>query len=285
MSEIESNSLEHSFEGLSVLNQFYETSVTLYVEGDDDIPFWNSLFKKFAPKDFYEMEQTHGKEGLQRYIDGIKNGQLQNVIVACDSDYSCILQDSNTAYPLIVTTYGHSIENSMFCKPMLIDYLSRLTTSTKDYTEDVEHWTSAIENDAYKLLQIDILNEQKPNGKSCKCLTMGFPRFSDGKGKLIQAKINEVVRAAEQIFTAEEFEEAKGKVDSVVKPLFKILQGHFVGGAVNEFLHEKANCSLSHKAIYAEFSACRGICDTECEDIKYIKKKIENAVNYIQVHQ
>lgn len=282
MSEIESNSLEHSFGGISVLNQFYGTSVTLYVEGDDDIPFWNCLFKKFAPKDFYEMEQTHGKEGLLRYIDGIKDGSLQNVMVACDSDYSCILQETSNSNPLIVTTYGHSIENSMFCKSMLAAYLSRITTSTKDYTEEVEQWLSTIENGAYKLLLIDILNAQKPDGNSYRCLTMGFPRFSDKKGNLLQAKVNEVVHEAEQIFSTEDFEKVKEILDSVNKPIYKILQGHFVAGAVNEFIHAKAKGSWPRNAIYGEFSDCRGCCNSECEDIKYVRQEIENAVNYIQ---
>lgn len=284
MNENDSNSLEHSFEGTSVLNQFYETSVTLYVEGDDDIPFWDNLFKKFAPRNFYEMEQTHGKEGLQRYIDGIKNGSLQNVMVACDADYSCISQGTANPNPLIVTTYGHSIENTMFCKPMLCGYLSRLTTSTKDYTGDVEQWISTVENDAYNLLLIDILNDQKPDGKSCRCLTMGFPRYSDGKGYLVQTKMSGVVSAAEQIFSSEDFNHAKGILDSVSKPMFKIMQGHFIEGAVNEFIHEKAKCSLSHKAIYGEFSACRGCDEIECEDLKYVRQEIENAVNFIQSH-
>lgn len=278
----ESNSLEHSYEGTSVLNQFYETSVTLYVEGNDDIPFWNYLFRKFAPKGFYEMEQTHGKEGLQRYIDGIKNGKLRNVVVACDSDYACLLQKTGNPHPLIVTTYGHSIENSMFCKPMLAEYLSRLATSTKDYEEEVGRWISTIENDAYNLLLIDILNDQKPDGKSCKCLTMGFPRYSDGKGNLMPTKMRGVVSVAEQIFSLEDFNHAKRILDSVSKPRFKIIQGHFIEGAVNEFIHEKAKCSLSRNAIYGEFSACRGCDEVECEDIKYIRQEIENAVNYIQ---
>ena len=278
---MESNSLEHSFEGTCVLNQFYETRVILYVEGNDDIPFWDNLFKKFAPKNFYEMEQTHGKEGLQRYIDGIKDGSLQNVMVACDSDYSCISQSPANSCPLIVTTYGHSIENSMFCKPMLAGYLSRLTTSTKDYMEEVERWISVIENDAYKLLQIDILNDQKPNGKSCKCLTMGFHRFSDGKGNLDKVKTNEAISRAELIFSPEDFDNAKRILNSANKPIYKILQGHFMEDAVNELVHEKAKCSLSRNAIYGEFSVCRGCDEAECEDIKYVRLEIENAVDFI----
>ncbi len=282
MSDIGANSLEHSFEGISVLNQFNETSVMLYVEGDDDIPFWKHLFKKYAPKNFCEIEQTHGKKGLEQYKEGIKDGTLHNVMVACDSDYSCISSNTTASHPLIVTTYGHSIENSMFCKPMLADYIARLSTSTADYQEEVEHWVSVIENDAYRLLLIDILNDQKPDGQSCKCLTSGFSRYSDGKGKLRQTEVDKIVNEANQTYSSDDFDNAEAKLASLSKPRFKIFQGHFIEGAVNEFIRAMAHCTLSRKAIYGEFSVCRGFCTTECEDRLFAKKEIEDAVNFVK---
>lgn len=282
MSDSETNNLEHSFEGISVLNQFNETCVMLYVEGDDDIPFWNHLFRKYAPRKFCEIEQTHGKEGLDQYKEGIRNGSLHNVMVACDSDYSCVSANTTESHPLIITTYGHSIENSMFCKPMLADYISRLSTSSDDNQEEVEHWISVIENDAYKLLLIDILNDIKPDGHSCKCLTLGFPRFSDGKGNLRQTEIDKIIDEATKVYSSKDFENAETKLKSLSKPRFKVLQGHFIEGAVNEFIRTKAHCSLPRKAIYGEFSVCRGFCNGECEDMLFVKKEIENAVNYVK---
>ena len=82
----ELNILHHSDEAISVLGQFYETKIILYVEGNDDIPFWDNLFKKYAPSHFYEIDQTHGKERLQEISNGIIEGKISNVIVACDAD-------------------------------------------------------------------------------------------------------------------------------------------------------------------------------------------------------
>lgn len=283
MNDVESNSLEHSDAGISVLNQFNETRVMLYVEGDDDIPFWNHLFKKYAPAAFYTLEQTHGKEGLQRYIQGILDGTLNNVMVACDSDYSYFSEEGTASHPLIVMTYGHSIENTMFCVPMLSSYISRLKTTPDNMTDAVTTWISSLEEDGRELLTIDILNDLKPRGNSCKCLTRGFPRFSNGKGDFDKAKLSDFLSQANTVYTEEERRDVEEKLTEIEKPMYKIIQGHFVEGATNEFIRKQVECSLSRKAIYAEFSLCRSnLCQEPCADLKFVKAEIENAVNYIQ---
>ena len=49
-------------------------------------------------------------------------------------------------------------------------------------------------------------------------------------------------------------------------------------------LRKNASCSLSRKAIYAEFSCCRDLCKESCKDIEFIKTEINNAVEYIHRH-
>lgn len=285
MSDNESNSLEHSNDGISVLYQFNETKVMLYVEGVDDIPFWNGIFSKYAPKGFYELEQTHGKKGLKKYIDGICDGSLKNVMVACDSDYSSFSENQSISHPLIVTTYGHSIENSMFCAPMMASYITRLSTTTDNQLPMVFRWISSLEEHAHKLLVIDILNDLKPRGNSCRCLTLGFPRFSNGKGYFDVSKVSEFLDSVDAIYTEQEKEEVEAKVKKCDKPIYKILQGHFLEGATNEFIRKVTNCQLSRNAIYAEFSTCRrSLCEELCADIQYVKTEIESAVSYVNSH-
>ena len=76
MNNIDENKLEHSNEALNITHQFYDKKFMLYVEGDDDIVFWDENFRRYMSSDFYEREQVHGKENLERYIIGIKEGTV-----------------------------------------------------------------------------------------------------------------------------------------------------------------------------------------------------------------
>lgn len=105
MNKIENNQLVHSAAAINVTHQFYDKRFMLYVEGDDDIVFWDEHFKKYMPSTFYEIEQVHGKENLTRYIEGIKDGTLQNVVVACDSDFTLFLEIDPLNSPFIIKTY------------------------------------------------------------------------------------------------------------------------------------------------------------------------------------
>ena len=116
MNSIEEDKLIHSDSAISITHKFYNSQVMVYVEGDDDIPFWDELFRKRVPIDFYTIEQVGGKNNLRKHINAIKRGDITNVIVACDSDYNRILYDTtSTLYnnPLIIMTHGHSIENTI----------------------------------------------------------------------------------------------------------------------------------------------------------------------------
>lgn len=281
MSDVNSNSLAHSNGGISVLNQFYGTNVMLYVEGDDDIPFWDNLFRRFSPPNFYTIEQTHGKEVLQTYINGIKDGTLSNVMVACDSDYSALLETEIVTHPLIVTTFGHSIENTMFCIPMLASYICRLKKTTENLSASVSTWIHVFEDKGRELLKIDVLNALKPRGQSCKCLNKGFPRFSDGKGYFDDTKLSTFLHQTRNVYTEDERGEVEEKLNASSRPIYKVIQGHFIEGATNEYIRKEAGCSLSRSAIYAEFSYCRRLCDNMCEDLIYVKTEIENAVQHL----
>lgn len=46
-------SLDYSLEALNLLNAFHQVDKVVYVEGQDDVPFWEFLFKKFTNLNIY----------------------------------------------------------------------------------------------------------------------------------------------------------------------------------------------------------------------------------------
>ncbi len=129
----------------------------LYVEGDDDISFWHLQFNRYISEKEYEIQKVDGKENLDPYINGILNGDMENIVVACDSDYT-EFQEGQLSHICIVRTYGHSIENTMFCPVYVAKYLRKFTKTTTDYTQDIRSWFENFCNSANCLLPYEIKN-------------------------------------------------------------------------------------------------------------------------------
>ena len=58
----------------------------VYVEGPDDIPFWDDKFSAEIPSSNYEIESVNGKENLDAYIAGVLSGSIKNVIIAIEDN-------------------------------------------------------------------------------------------------------------------------------------------------------------------------------------------------------
>ncbi|EFH8005158.1 DUF4435 domain-containing protein, partial [Escherichia coli] len=73
-----------SNEAENVISLFYDADIMVYVEGEDDIAFWEIIFKKNGRFNV-EVQDVGGCEALQPYIEKITSGEI-NAIVARDSD-------------------------------------------------------------------------------------------------------------------------------------------------------------------------------------------------------
>ena len=49
MCNMNDNKLAHSDSAISIIHKFYDKKFMLYVEGDDDISFWDEQFRKYLP--------------------------------------------------------------------------------------------------------------------------------------------------------------------------------------------------------------------------------------------
>lgn len=158
------SSLDYSDEAENVLDLFYSVDTLVYVEGVDDVPFWEYMFEKFTTLNV-EVQDVGSCTALAPYIEKINNGTLKS-IVACDSDLT-FFNDNNITHKHIIRTFGYSIENT-FIHPQnihrAIKTVARIPAKAISI-EDIKSWLSDFYLHIRKLVKLDIFNYQKGLGK------------------------------------------------------------------------------------------------------------------------
>ncbi len=92
--------------------------ILVYVENEDDVPFWKHIFNKFKLKTLitpstHETDLTRGKENVLSFAD--RAGKF--LLLCVDSDYDYLLQDTTkqsrqiNQNPYIFQTYTYATEN------------------------------------------------------------------------------------------------------------------------------------------------------------------------------
>src|SRR5690606_8149320 len=128
---------------------FYNKSLTVYVEGTDDVLFWDYLFK-VAEVNAY-IEDVGGDQEIKKYIESILNEDA-GFIVACDNDHNDFI-DEIIVHPRIIRTYGYSIENSMYNYDKIEEIISKLSRQKVDLKGIIEAWAEEFSNQVYELLK------------------------------------------------------------------------------------------------------------------------------------
>jgi hypothetical protein len=148
------DTIEYSPEALNVRNNFFEVDAIVYVEGVDDKLFWPKIFSKFSGKVFL-FEDVGGKPELLKKIKILKENNSR-FIVATDLDYSFFIEEGLN-HSNVITTYGHSIENTLIQKSSIIEIVENSSDINKGriislYEDFYENINSIIGS----LLHIDI---------------------------------------------------------------------------------------------------------------------------------
>ncbi|EKO3475002.1 TPA: DUF4435 domain-containing protein [Vibrio fluvialis] len=94
-----------------------EASILVYVEGFEDVSFWNKLFSKAGISVTVEAYGNCNKaNGKGTIISAWENGEIElgdNLVVALDSDYDYLLDKKVETFSsdFVFQTYAYSIEN------------------------------------------------------------------------------------------------------------------------------------------------------------------------------
>lgn len=252
--------LEYSTNALEVKGAFYAKDITVYVEGDDDVMFWDNVFR-LANK-LVHIEEVGGKPNLSNYIRKVIKEDAQFVI-AMDNDNSEFMLESDT-HPRIIRTYGYSIENSMYFDSANVERIvSAFCRKPISVQEEFEFWKKDFANSLFNLIVYDIASCRfkkgiKVFGDSCQ-------RFlkNDRSHTICEIKVSDYLDKISNRFLDSEIEEVKSLLIQDEKDLWFLIKGHFIRLAfvniIKSFVKKLSNrvvSSFSSEHVYASTIDC-----------------------------
>lgn len=284
MNNTDTDWLTYSDEAKSIRHLFYDVKFILLVEGKNDIPFWNHQFGSYISEAEYKILRADGKNNFKNDIEGIQEGRITNVVVACDADYTDF-HAGGQLHPCIVRTYGHSIENTMFCPVSISEFIKTWTCTTTSQQNDIETWIHSFCASARNLLPYEINNDIDPthceelpeilNGKYHQL------KVSDTCCDLDDTKITNHISTFRDKFNPQDISDISARVDASPKELRHIIQGHFLAAGLMEYIKQKITSiignsrGLREHVFYLKFSECPRACKSACVDIQYLRNQID----------
>lgn len=275
--------LEYSTSALNVLHRFHRAKAMVYVEGQDDVLFWNYIAKKAGVIEDVRIEEVGGDPEIVKKIDAIVNDGA-NIIVAKDCDHSNYL-----AAPLyhdkIVLTYGYSIENFLYCSNTLSDFISKLSRFEDDYSDQIEDWYGEFTKKSKVLLTYDIANHRFSRG--VKVLGDSCSRFlkNSQSPEISESKVESFIDEIKERFSEGEIEEVEQLLDTETKEYRWLIKGHFLtSGVINlvkKIVKAKrgSNTTISVEHLFTStVEGCANCVPATCESLKKMTEDLQKAV-------
>ncbi|WP_411361055.1 DUF4435 domain-containing protein [Pseudidiomarina sp. YC-516-91] len=251
--------LEYSTQAHNVLNRFYRVDKMVFVEGKDDVGFWEIIFAKLYPYKV-KVEPVGSKPQLRNYVNKIAEGEA-DYLVAMDVDYDYLINDEN--FPdHVITTVGYSIENSLVTDESLTRLIKNLCrlTSAQQPTEMTRAWIEDTSNLLKPLLITDVVNQAEEIGvrvgldnsdrffKTTKCAELCEEKIAGHIENLGLGVSPECIAQWEQ------------QINELGRPYFELVRGHFIFSAAMRFVKVASknfdkSVSLSVDAFYSNLLA------------------------------
>ncbi|WP_430614459.1 DUF4435 domain-containing protein [Flavobacterium sp. JP2137] len=233
------DSLEYSNDALEVIPSFYNCDFSIYVEGDDDVIFWEHIFR-ISNKNVH-VEEVGGVKELEKYVSKILDDNV-NIYVAKDNDYSDFL-DINLTHERIFTTYGHSIENTFYNLSTIKSIIKKFSKVAgqnlpRATEEEICLRIQEFENKIKPILIYEIANEVYQKGHSI--LGTNSCRFLKNKNstELCDIKIDGFITGLTSHFSEEEVINVSNKIEQIGKTIWSMIRGHFLTNFVANLIKD-----------------------------------------------
>lgn len=245
--------LEYSIEALNAKGAFHRVRAIVYVEGDDDHLFWEKVLSA-GGLEGVRIESVGGSTTLDKYISDIEVGKLF-ALVARDADFLPLFGNLSTS-PMVLYTFGYSIENTLYTPATLQPLAKTWSKSTAVTLRECEEWLNQVATAFARLLHLDIANGIAKGG--VPTLGDNCTRFMTGSHSATPcaAKISAFIAATEAKLTKRSVSEAERLLGPSSDRALAFLRGHFLASAVMKFLVCKAKAchrkvAISSDALYA----------------------------------
>ncbi|MFQ3786512.1 DUF4435 domain-containing protein [Halomonas sp. A29] len=230
--------LNYSNDALNVLSQFYGAEKILYVEGEDDVVFWESMLEKFEMEKV-KVKAVSGLPELEKLIEKMSLGEI-NSLAARDRDYT----DFKGAEALgsVLYTYGHSIENTLLYESSIMRVLKTYGRLGARQVRDGEFWEWLDGfNEVFELM---VIYEAAKERKGCGILIMGdnCSRFMEAQdshspcSKKIKAHLRGC-GASEELDDI--LEDVENRIKELGRKSFDYMRGHFLFSGCLKFANYK----------------------------------------------
>lgn len=274
----------HSVEAEEVMNEFYSVDVMVYVEGVDDIPFWDLMFDKFSNFSV-EIQEVGSCTALVPYIKKINSGKLTTALVACDTDLSAFLNPPLQEHHNVIRTPKYAIENTMITPETIAKAISRISRLCRKTIslEHIDHWLDDFYERCKDLVLYDVHNTKYSHGVGV--VGDNASRFMKSKNScmLCDDKLAAHITLVSNKFSDFDRESTIEEITAKGYELNQLLRGHFLFSAVAKFVNDYSRKkgyknSISNDALYAVLvSILETTLTEENPDYNFFKERIERV--------
>lgn len=270
--------LNYSPRALNTLDRFHRTKYIIYVEGNDDKPFWRTIFRLAGVEDMH-LKVAGGRSEIEK-LEQLIIEESVSILVARDSDYTNLFA-KQADHPRIIYTYGYSIENTLYCSHNIAVAISILSRSGEEDVEKVESWLTALIIKIRPLLVHDVANELF--GKGTRVLGDNCSRFLKHSSSIevSQARIEAYLQSISEQFTPQELQEAESLVDGYSRPQIFLVRGHFLSNLVINFVKQESPTisSMPKDMLYGQMLGQLPAHCKDNEDVVHLEDKIRRIPN------
>ncbi|MBW0147512.1 DUF4435 domain-containing protein [Marinobacter arenosus] len=251
--------LRYSSAALNVLNEFYDKEYVVYVEGEDDIVFWESVFHNLGFKSV-QVEQKFGSGQIDDYQDSVVNENAK-IIICRDADY-LRFDGQECKHPRVIYTAGHSIENSIIdigSLSKMVLHLGRCSRNElNEIQEELQDWLENFFDEIEELIELEIAANRFRKG--VKILGENCARFmkTPQSAEVCEEKLKLFIREVKNKFNQDEIRQAKELIRDSNMDSMDIVRGHFLLSATIRVINSQIKKRRKKVSVKAEdiFSSC-----------------------------